>query len=166
MKALKLHLWLKVSAAAVAMASAGAAMAQDQAGQTNQADQAANDDPLGTIIVTAEKHDENLQNTAISITALSASDLQSRAITNPEDLEGHIPAVHFQPNGDLFVTIRGIGTFNLQPGVDSAVAYTVDGNYVAHPAELPTLLSDLDHGITASFRRSSGRPGGRPTIPG
>src|SRR5690606_9799301 len=70
--------------------------------------------------------------------------LSSRGISNPQDLQGLLPGVTFQPNGDLFVRVRGIGTFNLQPGVDSAVAYTLDGNYIAHPAELPTVMFDME----------------------
>jgi len=131
-----LRVWCRVSAATIALGSAGAVAAQDQSGD--------GDNALGVIVVTAQKQEENLQDIPVSVTALSSDDLQSRAITNPQDMQGLLPGINFQPNNDLFVTIRGIGTFNLQPGVDSAVAYTVDGNYIAHPAQLPTLLFDLD----------------------
>ena len=132
---------LRVSAAAILVASGNATLAQDQ----GTADETSSGSvQLAEIVVTAQKRAENLQDVPISITAVSGDDLASRAIVNPQDLHGLLPGVAFQPNNDLFVTVRGIGTFNLQPGVDSAVAYTLDGNYIAHPAELPTVLFDLE----------------------
>jgi len=124
---------LSGSVALMALASGGAALAQDGSG-----------DALGVIVVTAQKMEQNLQDIPISVTALSGADLNSRGIVNPMDLQGLLPGVTFQPNNELFVNVRGIGTFNLQPGVDSAVAYTVDGNFVAHPGQLPSILFDLE----------------------
>src|SRR5690606_765235 len=99
---------------------------------------------LELVVVTAQKREEDMQTTPIAVTTLMGSDLATKGIYNPMDLEGQLPGISFQPNSELFVKVRGIGTFNLQPGVDSAVAYSVDGNYVAHPAQLPTLMMDLE----------------------
>lgn len=136
----KMNALLRVSAAAIVAASSGSALAQEG----EAAGPAASAGQIVEIVVTAQKRDENLQDVPISITALTGDDLSSRGISNPQDLQGLLPGVTFQPNGDLFVRVRGIGTFNLQPGVDSAVAYTLDGNYIAHPAELPTVLFDME----------------------
>ncbi|MEI9851333.1 MAG: TonB-dependent receptor [Sphingomonas sp.] len=124
-----------MSCALAALVSAGSAIAQEAP---------ESDEGLGDIVVTAQKQEQNLQDVPISVTALSSDDLTTRGIASAQDLQGLLPGVTFQPNGDLFVTVRGIGTFNLQPGVDSAVAYTVDGIYIAHPAQLPTLLFDIE----------------------
>lgn len=99
---------------------------------------------LEDIVVTAQKIEENLQKVPISISTLSSKQLGSRGIMNAADLQGALPGVELQPIDKIFVAIRGVGTFNLQPGVDSSVAYTLDGNYIAHPAQLPPLLFDLE----------------------
>jgi len=131
---------VRVSAAAIALVAGAPVLAQDQGGGATSASSG----QLGEIVVTAQRRDENLQDVPISITTLTSDDLSARGIGNPQDLQGLLPGVNFQPNGDLFVRVRGIGTFNLQPGVDSAVAYTLDGNFIAHPAELPTVLLDME----------------------
>jgi iron complex outermembrane receptor protein len=125
---------------AAVLLGAGTARAADAAGQANDSDAGA----LEEIVVTAQKTQEDLQKVPISITALSADELASRAITSAADLEGTLPGVEFQPIGVLFANIRGVGTFNLQPGVDSAVTYAVDGNYLAQAAAVPPLLFDLE----------------------
>ena len=125
-----------LSSLAIALASTGIASAQE----APQAERGV----LELVVVTAQKREEDMQTTPIAVTTLMGSDLATKGIYNPMDLEGQLPGISFQPNSELFVKVRGIGTFNLQPGVDSAVAYSVDGNYVAHPAQLPTLMMDLE----------------------
>ena len=147
---IRLRASLQASSALLVLFGGSAGAAQTaEAVQTAQSTQSAGDsyadNQLGVIVVTAQRHEENLQDVPISITTLSQDDLSTRGIVSAQDMQGLLPGVDFQPNNDLFVSVRGIGTFNLQPGVDSAVAYTVDGNYIAHPAQLPTLLYDLDH---------------------
>lgn len=99
---------------------------------------------LEEIVVTAQKSEENLQKTPVAVTALTAAEIQRRGISDPADLQGRLPGVQFQPIGDLLVTIRGVGTFNLQPGVDSAVSYNLDGTYLSHATALPATLFDLE----------------------
>jgi iron complex outermembrane recepter protein len=117
------------------------------AADTSASQQSANDaaGQLQEIVVTAQKVQEDLQKVPISITTISDAELRSHGITSSADLQGLLPAVEFQPIGVLFANIRGVGTFNLQPGVDSAVTYAVDGNYIAQAAALPPLLFDLVH---------------------
>jgi iron complex outermembrane receptor protein len=99
---------------------------------------------LEEVVVTAQKIQEDLQKVPISITALSPDELHAHGVSSTADLEGLLPGVEFQPIGVLFANIRGVGTFNLQPGVDSAVTYAVDGNYIAQAAATPPLLFDLE----------------------
>ncbi len=136
-------------AAGVLLAGTAHAEAEDAEGQ--QADgsaPAANDsvsadDELGVIMVTAQRREENLQRTPVSVTALTPDDLARRAVVDPAALQGLLPAVQFQSYGELRAIIRGVGTFTLQPGVDSAVAYNVDSTYLANPVALPPLLFDI-----------------------
>src|SRR5579863_2675306 len=48
---------------------------------------------LEEIVVTAEKRESTVQATPISITALSAADLQQENITTVEDLVGKVPGI-------------------------------------------------------------------------
>jgi iron complex outermembrane recepter protein len=135
-------------AVAVALRSAfamGTALATFQAGA---ADAASTGGPgfegLEEIVVTAQKTQQDLQKVPISITAVSQDELRSRGVSSAADLQGLLPGVELQPIGVLFANIRGVGTFNLQPGVDSAVTYAVDGNYIAQAAALPPLLFDME----------------------
>src|ERR1700693_224165 len=54
---------------------------------------------LQEIVVTAEKRESTVQETPISLTALSGSDLQSQNITSVEDLAGAVPGVSLRTAG-------------------------------------------------------------------
>jgi iron complex outermembrane receptor protein len=98
---------------------------------------------LGDIIVTAQRVEGKLQNTPVSVALLTGEDLATRGIADPAALQGSLPAVQFQPVGDVLANIRGIGTFNLQPGADAAIAYNVDDVYIAHATGLTPVFFDL-----------------------
>ncbi len=97
---------------------------------------------IDEIVVTANKREENLQDTALSITAVSSLALERRGITDPGQLAGIAPGVSIQPSFILLTYIRGLGNYSSQPGVDQTTAYNVDGIYVAKPYGMPTILFD------------------------
>jgi len=101
------------------------------------------DSQLQEITVTAQRKEENLQKAAISLTALSGDDLAATGIRDPQDMQARLPGVQFQDSGLPSIMIRGVGTFNNQPGVDSAVLYSVDGTYLSHIHALPPTLFDI-----------------------
>ena len=98
---------------------------------------------LGDIVVTAQRVEQNLQKTPLSVATVSASDLSARGAVDPAALQGQIPAVQIQPIGDVLVSIRGIGTFNLQPGADAAIAYNIDDVYIAHATGITPVFFDM-----------------------
>ncbi len=102
------------------------------------------DNKLVEVVVTAQKKEENLQKAAVAITALSGSDLEASGIKDPIEIRNSLPAVSFQVANTPVMVIRGVGTYNNQPGVDSAVAYTVDGTYLSHHPALMPILFDLE----------------------
>ncbi|HBM84313.1 MAG TPA: TonB-dependent receptor [Halieaceae bacterium] len=95
-------------------------------------------DPAGAleeIVVTAQKREENIQETPISITALSGSAIEKRGITNSGDLMGEIPGVAgFEApgsRGTTGLTIRGMasgGPNNLS--LDPAIGLYLDGVFI------------------------------------
>lgn len=83
-------------------------------------------DVLQEVIVTARRTAENLQETPISITALSAQDIQSRGLESILDVGAQAPSLDVMPGGNYsgksaVTYIRGVGqdqfTYAFEPGV-------------------------------------------------
>lgn len=105
---------------------------------------------LEEIVVTAQKREENLQDTPIAISVLSAEALDDRAVVSLLDLgDGAVPSLKIAPffsrPGALIVNIRGIGVLSdsNQPGRDQGVGIYVDGVYLGRPQGLATALFDV-----------------------
>src|SRR5215475_1700456 len=93
---------------------------------------------LSEVIVTARKTSEDLQHAPVAVTAIGPEDIARTGTKDPTDLQWQLPAVEFQTAQSVpDVFIRGVGTYNLQAGVDSAVAFSIDGIYLAHPSAYP-----------------------------
>jgi iron complex outermembrane receptor protein len=112
-----------------------------QQAQINSADSGAQ---LGEIVITARKTSEDLQHAAIAVTAVSSQEIERAGIKDPTDLQWRLPAVEIQSATSIpAIFIRGVGTYNLQAGVDSAVAFSIDGIYLAHAQAYPPVLVDI-----------------------
>lgn len=83
-------------------------------------------DVLQEVIVTARRTAENLQETPISITALSADDIAARGLDNILDVGAQAPSLDVMPGGNYsgksaITYIRGVGqdqfTYAFEPGV-------------------------------------------------
>ena len=84
------------------------------------------------VVVTAQKREEDMQSVPISISTLSASDIERRGVQNSQDLVGTIPNMGgFQPpgaKGNLAISLRGVSSgspSNLS--IDTAIGVYVDG---------------------------------------
>ena len=78
------------------------------------------------VIVTAEKREASIQDTAISITAFDESLIEGLNLRNQEDLQNFIPATTIQPYD---ISIRGIGRVFRALGGDPGVGTYLDGAY-------------------------------------
>ena len=90
---------------------------------------------LEEIVVTAQKRAENVQDTPISVQAISAKMLESAGAVKTQDIAALVPGVVF--NNALtagVVYIRGIGQSTGSLGVESPVAVHIDGVYLVNPA--------------------------------
>lgn len=106
--------------------------------------QGAANEGLQEITVTARKVTENLQDANVSITVVSGDALADDGIKDLLDLESQLPGVRFSESGLSSILIRGVGTVNNQPGVDSAVLYSQDGTYLSHLQALPPMMFDIE----------------------
>jgi iron complex outermembrane receptor protein len=102
---------------------------------------------LQEVLVIADKQQINLQRAPESITAVNASTLEVANILSPDDLNGFVPGLTLSPNEgeNRVASIRGIGNEANQNGsAQPAVAYHVDGVYVASPYALSGDFLDID----------------------
>lgn len=116
------------------------------------ADQASKDaEPaaaLEEVIVTAEKREESLQNTPISIAAFSSEALETKRIASLADLGTMVPNLQVSPHPNTGTTvramIRGIGEPSAVQTRDNPVAVYVDGVYVGRGQGLANELAELE----------------------
>jgi iron complex outermembrane recepter protein len=90
---------------------------------------------LEEVIVTAQKKEESLQDTPISLTAFSEERLEVDGISNLGDIGSKVPSLTIEPfpinNATLRIFIRGIGLSDVQVTQDPPIGIYVDGVYIA-----------------------------------
>ena len=136
---------LTSAAPLLAILAGGGAAAQTAAGvSAGSAAPSSASTQVETIIVTAQKRTENIQEVPLSIRAVSGEALVNAGVTNPVDLQKLVPSL--QVNNGLFgagvtIRIRGFGS-PANTATDSDVASYMDGAYIPRPGA--TLASFLD----------------------
>ena len=120
----KKALTLAVSLAACSMAAVPA--------QAEESDQVIT---LEELVVTAQKREQNIQDTPISMTAFNAEALESQGVSNIADVSQYIPNVQIteSPGGSTGATIGIRGSVTINPAVtwEPTVGVYVDGVFVA-----------------------------------
>jgi iron complex outermembrane receptor protein len=100
--------------------------AQSTAPRTSTSAAAASADAIPEVVVTARRKEENIQTTPISVTALTAQDIESRGLDNVLDVAKSAPSVTIVPGANYsgksaLAYIRGVGqdqfTYAFEPGV-------------------------------------------------
>jgi iron complex outermembrane receptor protein len=131
---------LLISAAACALVP-GFAFAQES-GQTGSE----NDSGLEEIIVTAQKREQNMQDVAVAVTALSGEALTNRNVATVGDLPRLAPSLtltqgNVPTNNSL--NLRGIGTVSFSTAIEPSVAVIVDDVPLLQQAQAFSGLSDI-----------------------
>lgn len=103
---------------------------------------------LEEVTVTAQKREESLQETPISLVALTEDQLEVLGITSIENLQGNVPNLNInrfpQNNQTLTLFIRGVGLGDPQITQDPAVGVYIDGVYIARGTGLALDIADLE----------------------
>jgi len=104
---------------------------------------------LEEIVVTARKRSENLQETPVSITALTASAISEAKLLDVKDIENLTPNLNFIIGADgsgstLQAFIRGVGQFDFAVTTDPGVGVYVDGVYLARTVGANLEFSDVE----------------------
>jgi len=96
------------------------------AADTQTAATAADSSALSEVVVTARFRTENLEETPLSITAVSGEMLESQGLTNVADLNAIIPNANIRQQANIFgpnpqIGLRGVNTtdfiYTSEPGV-------------------------------------------------
>ena len=130
---------------------------------------AATGDALDEIVVTAQFREQNLQDTALAITAMSAALLESRNQTNITEITNQAPNVTLKQQGAQFgpamaASIRGVGQTDFNPAVEPGVGIYVDDVYYATLTGSVLDLLDLER--VEILRGPQGTLAGRNSIGG
>lgn len=110
-------LTLTMLAAPAAAQVTGDAAAADQSG-------------FGTIVVTARRQEESLQEVPVTVTAVGSETIERYQLDEIADLAAHVPALNVQVGGSGSggqLSLRGVGSSNISASFDSAVAFDFDG---------------------------------------
>jgi iron complex outermembrane recepter protein len=128
------------------IATTGQALAADQ---TTAADQGTNGNTLEEVIVTAQFRQQNLQDTPLAITAVTADMMEQRGQTSLHDLAQQAPGATLVETGGAFgpgmtATIRGIGQADFDPAFAPGVGLYIDDVYYTSLTGSNFNLLDLD----------------------
>jgi iron complex outermembrane receptor protein len=94
------------------------------------AQDASTDGALQEVVVTAERRSADIQTTAVSVTAISGSDLLDKHIDVIADLETQVPGLSVTDSGfTQNINIRGMGNSTASPTVTTGVPVYRDGLY-------------------------------------
>ncbi len=152
---------IALAIAAACGASVGPAFAQGE-----QAQEATG---LEEIIVTARFMEENLQETPIAITAITADELSQRAMNSAYEVAYTVPNASLRPaqaafGASMSAYIRGIGQYDFLPEFEPGVAIYFDD--VLHPVTFASSIDLMDLERVEVLRGPQGTLFGRGSIGG
>jgi len=139
-----------VIAIAMAATSGSASAQQGEDGAFDAGGSGGDSYGLGDIVVTAQKREESMQETPLSISVVSGNELAKRGVGSLTDLmDGGIPSLRVSPfsgrTSALGISIRGITAGDsTQIARDSAVGVYLDGVYLGRSHALGGELYDIE----------------------
>ena len=116
---------------------------------------------LEEIVVTGLKRESTVMETPSAITALSASDLSAKGLSDIRQIQYAVPSLHFgESYNNRNISIRGIGGFLEQPGVVTSI------NGVTQANDASSQLGQLDLDRVEVLRGPQGTLYGRNAVGG
>ena len=144
-----------------AIAVAHPAFAQDAEGERETGAR-----QLDTVVVTAQKRESNLQDTPISVSAVTGENLEANGDVTVQDIALTTPGLVVGGNAafEYSVSLRGISSAAAGIGADAPTGTYVDGVYIGRPAGAIFDLADIDR--IEVLRGPQGTLYGRNTVGG
>lgn len=154
---------------AIAMALAGTAfVAPNASAQQQPAEPSSRERALDTVVVTARKREETLQEVPVAVTAFTPETLDKLNVKDLGDLDAQVPnlTIYAARGSTSTVTayIRGVGQADPLWGVDPGVGIYLDDVYIARPQG--ALLDVFDVDRIEVLRGPQGTLYGKNTIGG
>ncbi len=136
----------KIGGIGASLLAIGAALCVPAHAQGVASETADSQGGLEDIVVTAQRRAEDVQRTALSITAVSGAELAARGVSQTEDLSSLTAGLQVQPSGGPYTTfaIRGVSQLGGNAFADPTVAVNINGVYLASPTVIHGLYLDVD----------------------
>lgn len=103
---------------------------------------------LGTVVVSAERRDNNLQDIPVAVTALPAVELEEQQIITTKDLARAVPNLVVSNNVGLGTSVtyflRGVGSSESIPTFDLPVGTYIDEVYISRQSANQIALSGVE----------------------
>jgi iron complex outermembrane receptor protein len=99
---------------------------------------------LGEIVITAQRREESSQKTSLALQVVTAKELANAGIVQVRDLGSVVPGLEVGQGGAATqIYIRGVGDFGSTPITNPAVAFNLDGVYVARTQAVEGNMFDV-----------------------
>jgi iron complex outermembrane recepter protein len=150
---------------AVRLSIAGCAALAAAPGLAAQPERETSSAALAEVMVTAQHQQEDLSKTPISLTAITAEDLERNNVQNLNEILNDVPGVKLVrgPQGSFF-QIRGISSIQGGGEIDPGMSFNVDGIY--NPFSSAGLMAFYDVARIEVLRGPQGTLYGRNAISG
>lgn len=102
--------------------------------------------PTESIIVTARKQNETLQEVPVTVSAVGGADISRFNYDKVSDITTRIPTLSVQTGGSgsgASMSLRGVGSSYISAAFDSAVALDFDGMQVSSMRVLQSAFMDV-----------------------
>ena len=122
---------------------------------------------VAEIVVRARKRDELLEDTPVSVTALSEDTLREAGVVRLDQIQELVPNLQFQTSNNGLaaqVFIRGVGTSTAEIAFDAGVGIYVDGVFL--PRAAGSVLDTVDVAQIEVLRGPQGTLFGKNTVGG
>lgn len=112
----------------------------------SQADTEAASGGIETVVVTAEKREQNIQSVGMSISAFSGDMLEQNNIGSVAELASYVPGLQITQsnnNRNSQISIRNVGTSGTNPGTEPDVGVFLDGVFIPVAGPIYSEVTDI-----------------------
>jgi iron complex outermembrane receptor protein len=100
---------------------------------------------LEEVIVTAARREQSVQTASLDISVVSGDTLARSGVAQAADLANVVPGLSISTGGSAVSTyLRGVGNYATDASAESAIAYSINGVYIARPSGIGSIFFDLE----------------------